>query len=81
MFQAHLPDADKPPLYVDLPAHQENGQLIIDSKLMDRSNMIKGTGFAGLGACDFLIFLIVGGRKAPNSICQQASPGSFDYAL
>jgi hypothetical protein len=47
-FQAHLPDADKPPLYLDLPAQQENGQLIIDSKRIDRSNMIKGTGFAGL---------------------------------
>jgi len=38
----------KPPLYIDLPPHQENGQLIIDSKLIDRSNTIKGTGFAGL---------------------------------
>src|SRR5260370_25713295 len=28
----------------------------------------------------FLIFLIVCGRKAPNSICQHASPGSFDSA-
>jgi len=36
MFQAHLPDPDKPPLFVDLPAHQERDQLIIDAKLMER---------------------------------------------
>jgi hypothetical protein len=36
MFQAHLPNAAKPPLFVDLPARQENGRLIIDSALMDR---------------------------------------------
>lgn len=36
MFQAHLPDPRKPPLFVDLPARQEGGRLIIDSKLMDR---------------------------------------------
>jgi len=36
MFQAHLPDTDKPPLYIDLLARQENGQLIIDAKLMER---------------------------------------------
>ena len=36
MFQAHLPDPDKPPLYIDLLAHQEQGQLIIDTKLMER---------------------------------------------
>jgi hypothetical protein len=33
-----------------------------------------------LGGCDFLISLVVCGRKAPKSICQQASPGSFDSA-
>src|ERR1700723_1647190 len=36
MFQAHLPNPDKPPLFADLPARQENGQLLIDPKVMDR---------------------------------------------
>ena len=36
MFQAHLPNPAKPPLFVDLPARQENGRLIIDATLMDR---------------------------------------------
>jgi hypothetical protein len=36
MFQAHLSDPDKPPLFIDLPAHKEGGQLIIDAKLMER---------------------------------------------
>jgi Putative esterase len=36
MFQAHLPNPDRPPLFIDLPAHQENGRLLIDSKLMDQ---------------------------------------------
>src|SRR5580698_6461451 len=36
MFQAHLPNPGKPPLYIDLLAHQEQGQLVIDTKLMDR---------------------------------------------
>jgi hypothetical protein len=36
MFQAHLPNPAKPPLFVDLPARRENGKLIIDAKLMDR---------------------------------------------
>lgn len=36
MFQAHLPDTTKPPLFVDLPARQENGRLIIDAAVMDR---------------------------------------------
>ena len=36
MFQAHLPDPDKPPLFIDLLARQEKGQLIIDTKLMER---------------------------------------------
>jgi hypothetical protein len=34
-----------------------------------------------LGGCDFLPSFAVRGRKAPKSICQQASPRSFDYAL
>jgi Putative esterase len=36
MFQAHLPNPEKPPLFVDLLARQENGQLVIDAKLMER---------------------------------------------
>lgn len=36
MFQAHLPDPGKPPLFIDLLAHQEGDQLIIDAKLMER---------------------------------------------
>ena len=36
MFQAHLPNPAKPPLFIDLPAQQENGRLIIDAGLMDR---------------------------------------------
>jgi enterochelin esterase-like enzyme len=36
IFQAHLPDPDKPPLYVDLPAHKEGGKLIIDTGLTKR---------------------------------------------
>lgn len=36
IFQAHLSDPDKPPLFVDLPARQEGDHLIIDVKLMER---------------------------------------------
>ena len=36
MFEAHLPDPDKPPLFIDLLAHQEGDQLVIDAKLMER---------------------------------------------
>jgi hypothetical protein len=36
MFQAHLPDPNKPPLFIDLLARQEGDQLIIDAKLMER---------------------------------------------
>jgi hypothetical protein len=36
MFQAHLPNPAKPPLFVDLPAYEENGRLLINSQLMDR---------------------------------------------
>ena len=36
MFQAHLPDPDKPPLFIDLLARQEGDQLIIDARLMER---------------------------------------------
>jgi len=36
IFQAHLPNPDKPPLYVDLPAHKEGGKLVIDTKLTQK---------------------------------------------
>jgi pimeloyl-ACP methyl ester carboxylesterase len=36
MFQAHLPDTDKPPLFIDLLARQEGDQLVIDATLMER---------------------------------------------
>lgn len=36
MFQAHLPNPDKPPLFIDLLAQQEGDQLIIDARLMER---------------------------------------------
>jgi enterochelin esterase-like enzyme len=36
IFQAHLPNPDKPPLFIDLAAHKEGGALIIDSKLSQR---------------------------------------------
>ena len=36
IFQAHLPNPDKPPLFVDFPAHQEGEKLVIDSAQMER---------------------------------------------
>jgi putative esterase len=36
MFQAHLPDPDKPPLFIDLLGRQEGDRLIIDARLMER---------------------------------------------
>jgi len=36
MFQAFLPNPDKPPLYIDLLARREGDRLLIDTKLMDR---------------------------------------------
>jgi len=36
IFQAHLPNPDKPPLYIDLTARQSDGRLLIDSQLMER---------------------------------------------
>lgn len=36
MYQAHLPDPDRPPLFIDLLARQDGDQLIIDAKLMER---------------------------------------------
>jgi len=36
IFQAHLPNPDKPPLFIDLAAHKDGDQLIIDTKLAER---------------------------------------------
>jgi hypothetical protein len=36
IFQAHLPNPDKPPLFCDLPARKEGDRLVIDSKLTER---------------------------------------------
>ena len=36
IFQAHLPDPEKPPLFVDLPAHKDGDQLVIDPALTDQ---------------------------------------------
>lgn len=36
IFQAHLPNVDKPPLFIDLSARRIDGQLVIDTKLMQR---------------------------------------------
>jgi hypothetical protein len=36
IFEAHLPNPDKPPLYIDLAARTEDGQLIIDPVLAQR---------------------------------------------
>ena len=36
IFQAHLPNPGKPPLFIDLSAHKEGDRLVIDSRLMER---------------------------------------------
>lgn len=36
IFEAFVPNPNNPPLYIDFPAHRINGQLVIDSKVMDR---------------------------------------------
>jgi hypothetical protein len=36
IFEAFLPDPEKPPLYIDLAAHKDGDQLIIDTTLEDR---------------------------------------------
>jgi len=36
IFQAHLPNPDKPPLFIDLPAVNSGGHLVIDTKLTER---------------------------------------------
>jgi pimeloyl-ACP methyl ester carboxylesterase len=36
IFQAHLPNPDKPPLFIDLAAHKSGSQLVFDSNLTER---------------------------------------------
>ncbi len=36
IFQAHLPNPDKAPLFIDLPARKVGNQIVIDSKLTER---------------------------------------------
>ncbi|MGD0302493.1 MAG: alpha/beta hydrolase-fold protein [Bryobacteraceae bacterium] len=36
IFQAHLPNPEKPPLFIDLQAHKSGDQLVIDSKVTER---------------------------------------------
>jgi S-formylglutathione hydrolase FrmB len=36
IFQAHLPNPNNPPLYVDLPAHKNGNQLVFDTALTER---------------------------------------------
>jgi hypothetical protein len=36
IFQANVPDPEKPPLFVDLPAHRAGDQLVIDTALTER---------------------------------------------
>jgi len=36
IFQAFVPDPNKPPLYIDSPAHRVDGKLVIDAQVMDR---------------------------------------------
>jgi hypothetical protein len=36
IFQAHLPNPDKPPLFIDLQAHKAGDQLVVDPKVTER---------------------------------------------
>lgn len=36
MFQAHLPNPEKPPLFIDLLAHHEGDRLVVDARLLER---------------------------------------------
>ena len=36
IFQAHLPDPEKPPLFIDLQAHKVGDQLVIDTAVTER---------------------------------------------
>ena len=35
IFQAHVPNPNNPPLYINFPAHRVEGKLVIDAKIMD----------------------------------------------
>jgi pimeloyl-ACP methyl ester carboxylesterase len=36
MFQAHLPNPEKPPLFIDVLAHHEGDRLVVDATLVER---------------------------------------------
>jgi hypothetical protein len=36
IYQAHLPNPDRPPLYVDLPARKVDGRLVVDAVLTEK---------------------------------------------
>ena len=36
IFQAHLPNPDKPPLYIDIPVHKVGDQFMIDTQLTEK---------------------------------------------
>lgn len=36
IYEAHLPDPEKPPLYIDLQAHRAGNELVIDAKQTER---------------------------------------------
>jgi hypothetical protein len=36
IFEAHIPDPNRPPLYIEFPAHKVEGRLTIDPRVMDR---------------------------------------------
>ncbi len=36
IYQAYLPDPDKPPLFVDLPVHKDGNRIVVDSRLTER---------------------------------------------
>lgn len=36
IFEAHIPNPNNPPLYIEFPAHRVSGQLVINAQVMDR---------------------------------------------
>ena len=48
IFQAHLPNPDKPPLYIDLPAHKEGNNIIV--KFRTHGKAVKHILIAGIGS-------------------------------
>ena len=36
IFQAHLPNPDKPPLFIDLAVHKSDNKLVVDSNVTER---------------------------------------------